>query len=80
MAHALYMGLLTGIGGALIQGFAPWLGVAIGIASGLMWFALEPLIKPRRPLRDPVREDSIAATEEAIRLAERETQTEADRT
>jgi hypothetical protein len=78
--QAVVMGVITGLFGAVFQPGASWLGVPIGVAGGLLWFAVEPLIKPRRPLRDPVREESIAATEEAIRLAEIETAERGDRT
>lgn len=79
LMHAAILGTLTGTIGALIQPGASWLGIPVGLASGLLWFALEPLIKPRRPLRDPVREESVAATEAAIRLAEAEIICESDR-
>lgn len=77
--HAVILGTLTGTVSALIQPGMSWLGVPIGLASGLLWFAIEPLIKPRRPLRDPVLEESAIATEAAIRLAEAEITGESDR-
>jgi hypothetical protein len=77
--QAAVFGLLTGLFGAAFQPGTSWVGIPIGVAGGLVWFALEPLIKPRRPLRDPVREESIAATEEAIRLAEMEIEGRPDR-
>ncbi len=73
------MGVLTGFFSAWFRPGSVWFGIALGLAGGLAWFVLEPLIKPRRPFRDPVREESIAATEEAIRLAEAEIRAEAER-
>ncbi|MCC5823651.1 MAG: hypothetical protein JJU44_10225 [Planctomycetes bacterium] len=72
LAQSIFIGVVVGLLSWLFQPSAGWFMPLLGFGAGLLWFLLEPLIKPRRPLRDPVREESIAATEEAIRLAEAE--------
>lgn len=73
LAHMMMMTVLTGCLTASLQPNSGWVTLAFSLAGGLAYFLLEPLIKPRRPLRDPVREESIAVAEVAIRLAEAET-------
>lgn len=65
-ALAVLIALLGGIITVLVQPTLSWLVIPISIAGALSWSMLETRIKPRRPLRDPVREESIAATESAI--------------
>lgn len=78
-AYALFMAVLVGFGSAGLHPNPSWIIVATGVAGGLAWFFLLPLVKPRKPWRDPVSEESIAATEEAIRLAETEIEGKTDR-
>lgn len=72
LARSLWLGLITGVIAALFNPGDWWLVLVGAISVALLWFAVEPLIKPRRPLRDPVMEESLVATEAAIRLAEKE--------
>lgn len=78
LAQAFFVALVAGVIGAILQPGAAWLVIALSITGGLVWFALEPLVRPRRAFRDPVREDSITATEQAIRLAEAEIEAKTD--
>lgn len=72
LVRNLWLGLVTGVIAALFNPGDWWLMLVGAISVALLWFAVEPLIKPRRPLRDPVMEESLVATEAAIRLAEKE--------
>lgn len=78
LAHAVFIGVVVGLLSWLFQPGGGWVMSLVGLGAGLLWFLLEPCIKPRRPLRDPVREESLAATEEALRLAEMETEKQND--
>jgi hypothetical protein len=80
LAYSLYISVMTGFGSAALHPNPSWNIVALSAAGGLGFFLLWPLVKPRRSLRDPVREESLAATEEAIRLAELEIEGPPDRT
>lgn len=72
LVRSLWLGLVTGVIAALFNPGDWWLMLVGAISAALLWFAVEPLIKPRRPFRDPVMEESLAATEVAIRLTEKE--------
>lgn len=79
LAPAAFMGLFFGVFNAILRSDPVWLSMLYGLAIAIAWVAMDTLVKPRRPFRDPVREESIAATEEAIRLAEKELMAKDDR-
>jgi len=79
LAPAAFMGLLFGVFNAILRADPVWLSMLYGLAIAIAWVAMDMLVMPRRPFRDPVREESIAATEEAIRLAEAEIRAQSER-
>lgn len=80
LAYAIFMAVLVGFCSAVLHPNPSWIIVANGVGGGFAWFFLWPLVKPRRPWRDRVSEESLAATEEAIRFAETEIENRSDRT
>ena len=72
LAWAAFAGAVGGLAVAMFRPGPLWIAVGVGVTGSVTGLVLQPLLRPRRPFRDPVREEAIAATEEALRLAEAE--------